>query len=308
MSCISNSIVEAIHLARVRHDVEGEVQRAAPGVSHFGITQLRVNADHAAAQYFGAAANGVSRLRKEGGAASEEHAIVRRKSVVIKVVLGIEDHPVVGAVLARQFLREWFGGYDERTNGDNPFMQSRGGFAGVAAGGDEDVARPQAATGGGELKAAAAVAGGVLDSGDASMVEELRARTPGGMSQAGNVARGVESGTDLVHQSAVVDGGADFTAQLAARHHPELMVEVAGDDFSGAAEGGKMSRLARDLEVAAAGEVAGDLLFFDDLLDAINGGERSSVHAPGGFQAVARDQLAYAHLHAGKDHAAVART
>src|SRR5690242_8737862 len=209
MSCISNSIVHALHLARVRHDVKGEIQRATPGVSHFGITQLRVNGDHAAAQYFGAAANGVSRLRKEGSATSEEHAVIRRKSVVIKVVLGIEDHPVVGAELARQFFRERFGGYDERTNGDNPFMQSRGRVAGVAAGADEDVARPQAATGGGELKAAAAVAGGGLNGADASMVEELRARTPGGMSQAGNIAGGVEPGADLVHQSAVVDGGAD---------------------------------------------------------------------------------------------------
>jgi len=45
-----------------------------------------------------------------------------------------------------------------------------------------------------------------------------------------------------------------------------------------------------------------------DLLDAIDGFERSSIHLARGFSAITLDQRGHGKLHAGEDHAAVART
>src|SRR5229473_2479680 len=42
--------IHAIEFSGVRHDVESEIERAAPDEFNFGVAQLRVNTDHAAAR------------------------------------------------------------------------------------------------------------------------------------------------------------------------------------------------------------------------------------------------------------------
>jgi len=66
--------------------------------------------------------------------------------------------------------------------------------------------------------------------------------------------------------------------------------------------------LASNLEMPAAGEVARDIFLADNLLHAINRGQRRRVHALGALAAVQRNQLIDAQFEAGEDHAAIART
>src|SRR5215472_10715277 len=69
-----------------------------------------------------------------------------------------------------------------------------------------------------------------------------------------------------------------------------------------------MRLLAGDFEVAAAREIAIDVFFAHDSLDAIDGFERRGVHFAHGFAPVAPDQSRNWQFHACEDHAAVAAT
>jgi len=51
------------------------------------VAQLRVDGEHAAAEDFGAAANGGAGFGEEGGASAEEHAAVRREAVIVEIFL-----------------------------------------------------------------------------------------------------------------------------------------------------------------------------------------------------------------------------
>src|SRR5260370_40644163 len=57
--------------------------------------------------------------------------------------------------------------------------------------------------------------------------------------------------------------------------------------------------------MAAAREIAIDVFFAADLLDALDGVERGGVHFAYGFPAVAPDERRHGQLHAGKNHAAI---
>ena len=76
VACVAEGEVQAIELSGVGHDVEGEIQRAAPDVLDFGFAQLGIDAEHAAAKNFGAAANGAGGFGEKRGAAAEEHTTV----------------------------------------------------------------------------------------------------------------------------------------------------------------------------------------------------------------------------------------
>src|SRR5260370_36589187 len=52
---VAEGEVEAVELASMGQDVEGEIERAAPDVFDFGIAQLRIDREHAAAKNFCAA-------------------------------------------------------------------------------------------------------------------------------------------------------------------------------------------------------------------------------------------------------------
>src|SRR5271165_743132 len=88
----------------------------------------------------------------------------------------------------------------------------------------------------------------------------------------------------------------------------QLMIELAGDYLHLARIVVEMLLLAGHFEMAAAGEVAIDGFFSDDLLDAINGLQRRGVHAAGEIVSVHGDELVHAQLHAGQNHTAVAGT
>src|ERR1700736_6824443 len=57
---VAEGEVQAVELAGVGHDVEGEVERAAPDVFDFGFAQLGIDGEHATAKNFGAAADGAA--------------------------------------------------------------------------------------------------------------------------------------------------------------------------------------------------------------------------------------------------------
>src|SRR5260370_39663034 len=130
--------IYAVYFSSVRHDIESEIERAAPDEFYFGVAQLGINADHTAAEDFGALAHGVLGFREERGAASEEHAIVRREAVVVEKVFGVVDHAVARAEFAREVTGQDFGGDDIRADGYDFLLQRGSGFAGVSAAGDDD--------------------------------------------------------------------------------------------------------------------------------------------------------------------------
>src|SRR5260370_40645992 len=134
---------EAVELVGVGHDVEGEVQRAAPDVIDLGVAQLRIDSQHAAAQNFGAAANGAAGFGEKGSASAEEHAAVRGEAIVVQIILGIVDHAIAGAELGGEFFRQDFGDDDVGADGNDFLLQRGGNASGVAAGGYENVAGTQ---------------------------------------------------------------------------------------------------------------------------------------------------------------------
>ena len=125
----------------MRHDVQREIESAAPDEFDFNVAQLRVHIDHAATQNFRALADGAFGFRKEGGAAAEKHAIVRREAVVVQKVFRVVDHAVARAEFARQIAGQNFRGDDVRADG-NDFFAERGSSIGrVRAAGENHFAR-----------------------------------------------------------------------------------------------------------------------------------------------------------------------
>src|SRR5258707_6935903 len=96
--------MEAVELAGVGHYVEGEIEGAAPDVFDLCVAQLGVDGEHAAAEDFSAAADGVAGFGEEGCASAEEHAAVRREAGEVEVIFRVEVH----AVSAAQFSSDPF--------------------------------------------------------------------------------------------------------------------------------------------------------------------------------------------------------
>ena len=109
VSGVADGVVHAVELAGVGHDVEGEVERASPDVFDFGVAELGIDVDHAAAQDFGAAADGLVVLGEEGGASAEQHTAVGREAVVVEIILRVVDHAVARAEFVRQSFRKDLG-------------------------------------------------------------------------------------------------------------------------------------------------------------------------------------------------------
>ena len=86
------------------------------------------------------------------------------------------------------------------------------------------------------------------------------------------------------------------------------MIELASDDFHLAGVVVEVTLLAGDLQMAGAGEIAGDVFFFHNALDAGDGVERGRVHTAREVASVLCDELIHAQLQPREDHAAVART
>ena len=87
-----------------------------------------------------------------------------------------------------------------------------------------------------------------------------------GTSQSGNIARRIQSGANLVNDSAEVNVGTDFGAQVLLRNDAKLMIELATDHFDRTSVSVEMRLLAGNLKMAGAREVAIDLLFANNLL------------------------------------------
>src|SRR5882757_2351227 len=131
--------METIELAGVGHYVEGEIEGAAPDVFDLCVAQLRVDGDHAAAEDFGAAADGGAGFGEEGGASAEEHAAVRREAVVVEIIFGVEDHAIARAEFGGDFFGQNFRDDDVGADRDYFLLQRGSDAAGVATGGDEYV-------------------------------------------------------------------------------------------------------------------------------------------------------------------------
>src|SRR5262249_53559012 len=123
-----------------------------------------------------------------------------------------------------------------------------------------------------------------------------------------NIARRIEAGAYFIDNAAVVDFGTDLAVQILPGDNSEFVVKLTRDQFDGAPIVVEMRLLAGYLQVTAAGEVAIDPFLANDLLHQVDGGEGSGIHTFCGFQSVAGNQSFNSKLHAGKDHAAVART
>src|SRR5215472_109067 len=89
--------IHLVDFSSMRHDVESEVERAAPNVFHFGVAELRVDVNHAPPKNFCALANRVFGFGEKGSATAEQHAIVRGQAIVVEEVLGVVDHAVARA-------------------------------------------------------------------------------------------------------------------------------------------------------------------------------------------------------------------
>ena len=137
--------IHSVEFPRVRHDVESEIESAAPDEFDFHPAQLRVHADHAAAENLGAPAHGIFRFREKGGAASEKHAIVRREPVVIEKMFGVVDHAIARAEFAGEVRWKNFRGDDVGTDGNDFLSQHGGGFGCVCAAGKNHFARRDSA-------------------------------------------------------------------------------------------------------------------------------------------------------------------
>ncbi len=140
------------------------------------------------------------------------------------------------------------------------------------------------------------------------MLEKARPRASRGIGDARDVSCRIQPRAAFVHHAAEINVGADFRAQFTLRNDAQLVMEFALSKRCGFLVAIEMRLLAGYFEVATTGEIAVDLFFVDDLLDAINGVERSGAHLAHGFDAVAPDERGRGKLHSGKDHSAVART
>lgn len=92
------------------------------------------------------------------------------------------------------------------------------------------------------------------------------------------------------------------------RDDAHLVVEITINDFCLPGVIVEVLLLAGDFKMAAARQVAGDHLFANDLFDAVDGGQRSSVHALREFASVPGDEFVDPQLHAAEDHASIAGT
>jgi hypothetical protein len=95
------------------------------------------------------------------------------------------------------------------------FLLQRGsGFPGVAAGGDEDFARPQRAARGRDLPSRLALTRFALQAFDPRVLEDFCTGFHGGAAESGDVARGIQSRADFIDHAAVVNVRSDLCAQL----------------------------------------------------------------------------------------------
>src|SRR5258708_27749319 len=122
------------------------------------------------------------------------------------------------------------------------------------------------------------------------MLEDSGSGAFGGLGEPGDEAGGIQSGASVVKQSAVINSGANFGLELVFGDDSLFMIKVAFGFFGGAAEIVEMFWFASHLEVAAAGEIAGDIFFTDQFVHEIDGFERRRVHALSDFFPVACDQ------------------
>src|SRR5882757_3069843 len=91
---VSHGVVQAVHFSGVRHHIERKIERAAPNVVDFCVSELGKNSNHIAAENRLTFANRVFILRKKCGAPSEEHSPVRRQPVIVRVVERVVDHAI----------------------------------------------------------------------------------------------------------------------------------------------------------------------------------------------------------------------
>src|SRR6266481_3129829 len=80
---VSHRVKHSVYFSCVRHDVERKVQRSAPDVLHFGLTQLRIYRDHAFTQDPRALAHRIFTFWEKCCSPTEQHPAIRCQPVVV---------------------------------------------------------------------------------------------------------------------------------------------------------------------------------------------------------------------------------
>src|SRR5262249_31217378 len=173
-------------------------------------------------------------------------------------------------------------------DGNDFVLKTRGHRSGVSAGSYEDFVCPQRTAGRRNLPARLSIAPVALDRVHAGVLVDLGTGFHGSMRQSDNIARGITSGAGLVHHAAEVNAGPDLPAEFVSGDDAQFVIELDLDDLGLALVVIEVFLFAGDFQMAAMGEIAIDPFLADDLLDTINGSERSCIHSPGQFRAVFR--------------------
>src|SRR5688572_15650122 len=76
MPRVTERTINPVHLAYMRHHIEGKIQCASPNVFDLCVFQLWVNLDHLTLQNFRAAANSVWILWEERRPPAKDHTVI----------------------------------------------------------------------------------------------------------------------------------------------------------------------------------------------------------------------------------------
>ena len=289
-------------LAGVGERVEGVGDEAHPRVADLGGRELGEQPHHVGVQL--RAADARVGLRRRDAASEQDAAAVRRCPVIVDHLAGVGEDAVVRDEPRDQRLVEHLGGDDVAADRDDAALVPRRHGAGVAVGGDDEFLRAHHPLRRRHLEAARLAA----DAGRGTVRHHRHAGGEAALQQALVVAPRVDRGVMGIDEAAVIAVGADLAALLAARHGPgaglqplRLLADRAGELLV-------LHGIVGGVEAADDGEVAGDLLAGDEVLDP---GERVAAllqHPVGALAlAVAGLEVVEVRLDAGRDLAAVAR-
>jgi len=189
----------------MRHDVEGEVECAAPDIIDLGFPELRINLDHAAAQDFGASGGSSDQSRGRIGAGRRRASGNRASGGSSKDSFSNRRSCGSRAECAGQRFRKNFRSDDERPDG-NEFLRSAGvALTRVSAGADET---SRAQSGPREVTSfhpASPCATGAEDA-RREYARRLRLRLfIAARASPATVASGIAAGTDLIDHAAVIN-------------------------------------------------------------------------------------------------------
>ena len=235
--------------------------------------------------------------------AEQDARPIGRSAVVVDDLLGVADDAVLRHQLVDQARRQRLGRDHVAADRDHAALQPRREIAGIAVGGDDDVAGFDHA-----FRHRNAEAGtGPLNCGCRAVRDDLDAGLAGHIKQAAMIAGRIDRSVRAVDDAAVVEIGAQFAALLGTRHHRGVDFETLRLMRDFLRQRLVLHWTMRGVEAADHVEGAVDILVGDEALDE---GQRvvPLLHnAERAIAAVLRRKVLEAWLDAGRDLPAVAR-